>query len=151
MNTFDEYTDPGMLQDGELTLRFISFAPHQAHLVPTYHFRMTHADTAEDMGRINLRAQTNDTIERYAGHIGYAVQKEHRGHHYAARSVLLLLPLVRRLAIDPLWITCNDVNLASRRSCELAGAELIDIVDVPPSYVGYAFGDRRKCRYRLRT
>ena len=78
MNTFDEYTDPGMLQDGELTLRFISFAPHQAHLVPTYHFRMTHADTAEDMGRINLRAQTNDTIERYAGHIGYAVQKEHR-------------------------------------------------------------------------
>jgi predicted acetyltransferase len=147
----DAHIEAGLLRDGELTVVFTDFAPHQAHQVPTYHFRMTHTETREDMGRINLRAETNITIERYAGHIGYSVHEKHRGHHYAARSVRLLLPLARRLAIHPIWITCNAENFASRRSCELAGAELVEIVEVPPEYIGYAFGDRQKCRYRIWT
>jgi predicted acetyltransferase len=146
----DSHIEPGLLQDGELTVVFTNFALHRAHRVPTYHFRMVHGETAEDMGRINLRTETDPTIERYAGHIGYSVHEKYRGHHYAARSVILLLPLARWLAVDPIWITCNAENLASRRSCELAGAELIEIVDVPPDYIGYLFGDRQKCRYRLR-
>jgi predicted acetyltransferase len=145
----DAHIEPGPLRDGELTVVFTGFAPHQMHRVPTYHFRMVHTETTEEMGRINLRTETNTTIERYAGHIGYSVREKHRGHRYAARSVMLLLPLARQLAIDPVWITCNAENLASRRSCELAGAELIEIVNVPPDYGGYAFGDRQKCRYRL--
>jgi hypothetical protein len=41
-------------------------------------------------------------------------------------------------------------NLASRRSCELAGAEFIEIVDLPPDYHGYLLGQRQKCRYRIK-
>jgi tagatose 1,6-diphosphate aldolase len=137
------------LSDEELTLVLASLSPHQFHQVPTYHFTMVHANTGEEMGRINLRTETNRMIELYAGHIGYRVHRSHRGHRYAARSVSLLLPLARRLAIDPLWITCDPENLASRRSCELAGAELVEIVDLPPDYGGYELGQRQKCRYRL--
>ncbi|HMD22150.1 MAG TPA: GNAT family N-acetyltransferase [Alloacidobacterium sp.] len=141
--------EPGLLSDGELSLELVSFAPHRTHLVPTYHFRIVHSISGEEMGQINLRSQTNITIERYAGHIGYGVYEPFRGHRYAARSVSLILPLARKLGIDPLWITCDPQNTASRRSCEIAGAEFIEIVDLPPDYSGYAFGQRQKCRYRL--
>jgi len=145
----EQYIEPGLLQDGDLNLHFVVFAPHRTHHVPTYHFRMLHSTTGEEMGQINLRSQTNVTIERYAGHIGYSVHEPFRSHRYAARSVTLLLPLARKLGINPLWITCDPENIASRRSCEIAGAEFIEIVDLPPSYAGYAFGQRQKCRYRL--
>jgi predicted acetyltransferase len=139
------------LRDHELTLAFISFSPHQFHDVPAYHFRMVHAETAEEMGQINLRAETNHIIERYAGHIGYSVHEARRGHHYAARAVRLLMPFARQIGINPLWITCDPDNAASRRTCEIADAEFIEIVDLPPEYPGHALGQRQKCRYRLYT
>jgi predicted acetyltransferase len=141
--------EPGQLCDDELSLILVSFAPHRTHQVPTYHFQMAHSISGEEIGHINLRSQTNIAIERYAGHIGYSVHEPFRGHRYAARSVALILPLARKLGIDPLWITCDPENTASRRSCEIAGAEFIEIVDLPPDYAGYAFGQRQKCRYRL--
>lgn len=112
---------------------------------------MVHAETTKEIGKINLRAETNLVIERYAGHIGYAVHEQWRGHHYAARAVRLLLPIARQIEIDPLWITCDPDNAASRRTCEIAGAEFIETVDLPPEYPGYALGQRKKCRYRLYT
>jgi tagatose 1,6-diphosphate aldolase len=130
-------------------LVFIALSPHQFHHVPTYHFRMVHAATAEEMGQINLRSETNLIIEHYAGHIGYGVHESYRGHHYAARAIRLLMPLAVQLGINPLWITCDPDNVASRRSCEIAGAEFVEIVDLPPEYLGYALGQRQKCRYRL--
>jgi tagatose 1,6-diphosphate aldolase len=61
----------------------------------------------------------------------------------------LLLPLARRHGLKDLWITCNPDNLASRRTCELAGAEFVEIVDLPANSGMYRRGDRQKCRYRL--
>jgi tagatose 1,6-diphosphate aldolase len=137
------------LQDGDLQLDIGSFAPHPVHKVPTYHFRMIHADTTEELGTIRLRVGFTRHIEMYAGHIGYAVHEPHRGHKYAARSVRLLVPLARSLGLDPLWITCDPENLASRRSLELAGARFIEIVNVPEDCIIHQSGHPRKCRYRL--
>jgi len=47
------------------------------------------------------------------------------------------------------WITCNPDNAASRRTCELAGAVLVEIVDLPEDIDMYQEGERQKCRYRL--
>jgi tagatose 1,6-diphosphate aldolase len=60
-----------------------------------------------------------------------------------------VLPLARRHGFRELWITCNPDNVASRRTCERLGAELIDIVDVPRDNAVYGPGSERKCRYRL--
>ena len=49
-----------------------------------------------------------------------------------------------------LWICCNPENWASRKTCEYAGAELIEIIDVPPGNDLYDRGDRLNCRYQLR-
>lgn len=122
------------------------------HPVPAYTFwmRITIDDPARFIaGAIALRVGRSADIERYVGHIGYHVYPPSRGHHYAERSTRLLLPLVRRHRINPLWITCNPDNLASRRTCERLHARLINIVDLPPDHPLYAAGDRQKCRYRL--
>jgi len=141
--------DPGVLRDGNLGLQLVEFAIHPYHAVPTYFFRMVNVPSTEVLGRINLRAASNPHIEQYGGHIGYDVEPQHHGHHYAARSVRLLIPLARRLGLDPLWITCYPENLASRRSLEISGAEFIEIVEVPADCAIHKSGHPRKCRYRL--
>jgi predicted acetyltransferase len=141
--------DPGSLSDGELELKLAAFAPHAVHHVPAYHFRMVHAATGEELGSINLRYASTPYIELFAGHVGYAVHPPHRGHRYATRSLCLLMPLAARLGLDPLWITCDPENLASRRCLELAGAQFMEIVKVPEDCEIHRTGHPWKCRYCL--
>ena len=48
------------------------------------------------------------------------------------------------------WITTDPENRASRRSLELAGAQFVEIVDVPMNCGIRIYGGKtRKCRYRL--
>ena len=138
-----------MLQDEELVLELAGFGPRPIHKVPTYDFRMLHVDSGEELGSIRLRVASTRHIEMFAGHVGYIVHPAHRGHHYAARAVRLLLPLARRLRLDPLWITCDPENAASRRTLELAGAEFVEVVTVPEDCVIFQSGHPRECRYRL--
>ena len=138
------------LRHGDLELRLADYSLHAFHRVPTYFFRMMSIDRDEEMGNINLRIGSNPHIERYAGHIGYGVRPAYRGHHYASRSLVLLLPFARSLGIDPLWITCDPDNAASRRSLEISGAEFIEVVDVPDECGIRKYGGKlHKCRYRL--
>lgn len=137
------------LCDDELVLQFLRFEDHPVHKVPTYYFRMIHAETGEELGGINLRCSSTPHIERYAGHIGFSVHEAHRGHRYAARSVLLLLVFAKQLKFENIWITCDPENIASKLSLELAGAKLIEVVDVPADCVINRAGHPRKCRYRI--
>jgi predicted acetyltransferase len=137
------------LRDGDLQLQFLRVAEHPIHRVATYFFRMVQADTNDELGNINLRVSSTPHIERYAGHIGYAVLERYRGHHYAARSVVLLKPLSKELGFARLWVTCDPENVASRRTLEFAGAEFVETVDVHPDCIIYKSGHPRKCRFRL--
>ncbi len=103
----------------------------------------------EEIGRIELRIRNTHHIVMYAGHIGFRVHPEYRGHRYAARACKLLLPLARNQGLEVLWITCNPDNVPSRRTCELAGAELVEVVDLPQDTDMYQAGARQKCRYRI--
>src|SRR5262249_656495 len=114
---------------------------------PNYHFNMVVAH--QIAGYIALRVGNVPSIVLYAGHIGYRVESAFRGHHYAARSCKLLLPLARSHGLNPLWITSNPDNFASRRTCELAGAKLVEIVDLPVDNDMFLSGERQKCRYRI--
>jgi tagatose 1,6-diphosphate aldolase len=147
--TMDAPVNPGELTDGELRLVLDRFAMHPAHKVPTYYFQMVHVETGKQLGHANLRIRSTPHVERYAGHVGYLVEPEHRGHKYAARSVRLLIPLALRLGLNPLWMTCDPDNFASRRTMELVGARFIEVVDVPKDCAMYDEEQPSKCRYRL--
>lgn len=146
-----EFLDPGKLRDGELELqlfRKLEGIGMQGD-VPTYRFVMKLVGSDEEIGRIDLRVGNTERVIGYLGHIGYRVAAKYRGNRYAARATNLLLPLARQHGMGELWITCNPENIASRRTCEIVGAELIEIVDVPEGSDFYRAGEYKKCRYRL--
>lgn len=145
------FRDPGRLVDGDLQLVLVERyrGDPAGGFVPSYKFLMKLGGSNETVGQIELRIGNTHHIVMHAGHIGYRVFPEHRGHRYAARSCRLLLPLARSHGLQTLWITCNPDNVASRRTCELVGAELVEIVDLPRHSDMYQRGERQKCRYRL--
>ncbi len=146
-----QFQKPGRLVDGGLELVLVDEYPGDPArgLVPAYKFKMTHVGQDYEIGRIDLRVGSTHDLVMYSGHIGYRVKPEYRGHRYAARACRLLLPLARRHGLTTLWITCNPDNMASRKTCELAGAEFVEIVDLPIESDMYRRGERQKCRYRL--
>lgn len=132
-----------------LRLREIGPAIPEKGWVPAYHFTIARVPSHDPVGLLSLPVGSAEFLRLYAGHVGYAVAEPHRGQRYAVRALRLVAPLAWRLGLEPLWITCDPGNLASRRTCELAGAELVETVALPPGNDMYERGDRFKCRYRL--
>jgi len=100
---------------------------------PQYTFWMSTPEHPK-AGFITLRIGYTEHLRLYVGHIGYQVEEEARGHHYAARSCLLIYPLARMHGMTDLWITCAPNNKASWRSAELAHGVYVNTVDTPPGY-----------------
>ena len=151
MGTDFQFLEAGRLVDDDLELVLVAKYPGDAekNLVPAYRFEMRHVPSGKRVGGVSLRAGDTYDLVHYGGHLGYGVDADFRGHHYAARSCRLLLSLAKQHGINPVWITCNPDNWASRRTCELAGARLIEIVDLPEHTDMYKRGERQKCRYRI--
>ena len=145
-----EFLDPGPLRDGDLELALSQRMPASGSWSPAYRFLMKIQSPLIAVGRIDLRIGNTEHIVRYAGHIGYNVEPAYRGHHYAARSVGLLMSLARSHDLDTLWITCDPDNWASRRTCELAGFVFVEIVDLPEHSEMAGEAPQQKCRYRFK-
>ncbi len=146
-----KFLDPGKLVDEELELLLVKTYPEDPSrgFSPAYKFIMTIHSQGGDVGQIQLRVGNTEHIHLYAGHLGYSVMEKYRGNRYAVRATNLILPLARNHDLNPLWITCNPNNIPSRRTCEILGAKLIEIVDLPEHTNMYKRGERQKCRYRL--
>ena len=147
--------DLGELDDGDLRLVLRELRPEEpAHgdvleRVPEYAFDMTLAGTGLRVGSISLRLGSSRYFLNHVGHLGFAVDPEHRGHRYAARACQLLLPLARKHGLNPLRLVCVPENTASRRTIEGLGGVLEDLVPVPKDGELYRLGERLNCRYRL--
>lgn len=134
---------PGGLEDGDPVLGRAPAYHFWMHLLPQFNPPLPIA------GGVSLRIGNDLNLTHYIGHVGYGVAPSARGHHYAERSVRLLLPLARRHGLKELWITCNPDNFPSRRTCERLGCRLIEIVPLPSTHPLYHRGEREKCRYWL--
>jgi tagatose 1,6-diphosphate aldolase len=142
------------LVDEDLTLRLAEKVPadHNKGFSPSYEFNAISTFTGELMGEISLRIGRTHHERYFRGNIGFHIYETFRGHHYAARSCRLVIPIAKHHQLDPIWITCNPDNYASKRSIELAGAEYVETVTMPANYPYFEHyrGDSRvKCRYRL--
>lgn len=145
-----EFLDVALPPDGDLRLVLAECTPagNSPWGVPAYSFRMQNS-AGDYLGRIRLRVGWNEDVIRYAGHVGYAVQPEHRGRRYAERACRLIIPLAKRHAMTSLWITCQPDNAPSRRTLERLGAECVGVIDVPAGYPLDAGAERRKVCFRL--
>ena len=152
MNGRFTFYNPGKLIKSELELVLVQkIFPEDNEIayIPVYKFEMKIAQTKQKIGKIDFRVGNTKNLIMYAGHFGYDVDREYRGNRYAAKSCQLLFPLAEKHQINPLWITCNPDNIASRRTCEIAGGTLVEVVKLPPDNDQYHQGDRHKCRYRF--
>ena len=146
-----EFLNPGPLGDGliNLDLRETIRGNPEKDEVPTYRFAISLALTGEEVGGINFRVGLNATILRLRGQVGFTIDQAHRGKKLARRACALLLPFAQRHDLRELWITCDPDNIASRKTIEAVGAELVEIVHVPSGTRFHDEGSRQKCRYRI--
>lgn len=85
----------------------------------------------------------------YGGNIGYSVDAEYRGHHYAGKACLLLFELAKKHNLKYVIITCNPNNYASRKTCQYAGGKLIEVVELPKNNDMRDKGETEKCIFRF--
>lgn len=148
-----EFIDPGVLVDGDLKLQLVERTPadHERGFAPTYRFAMVGAASGVAMGNVNLRVGRTEHLTLYRGHIGFGVEEPFRGNRLALRSCRLLAGLARHHSLVPLWLTCDQGNLASQRTLESLGAEFVEIRTMPADYPYieyYPPASRTKRRYR---
>lgn len=116
--------------------------------MPTYVYKICRTVDNTEVGDCNLRVGHNQKTY-YGGNIGYGIDEQFRGNHYAGKACLLLFELAKRHKMEYILIACSPENIASCKSCEFAGCKLEGIVDLPPDNDRYLAGDRHKCIYRL--
>ena len=145
-----EFNDYEKFFDGEIEVVVRGKQPGDLSrgYVPAYEFDVRLAGKLGPIGRVSLRIGNTEHLVKYAGHIGYGIQEEYRGHRYAAKACNLIKTIAIDHGFKTLWITCNPDNHPSRRTCEILGCELVEIVDLPADTAMYREGDRQKCRYR---
>ena len=148
MITAENMIIPGDLSDGEIYLQLNTFMPYRANDVWTpnvlFHIRRCADDVR--VGRCDLRFCDNDLIY-YAGHIGYMVFEEYRGHAYAQKACRQLRKVALANGFYHVVITCDSDNIASRRTCENLGCTLLGIEKVPRESELYWQSSGYKCRY----
>lgn len=115
--------------------------------VPAYHFAICNSEGIK-MGVCDLRIGHNDKLY-YGGNIGYSVDEQYRGHHYAGKACLLLFELAKKHQLEYVIIACNPSNYASRRTCEYAGGNLLEIAELPGDNDMRDKGETEKCIFRF--
>ena len=138
------------ISDDEIILKLAtdSAANPEKQWLRALHYNIALVASGTIVGQIDLRLGYTTNLVRYGGHIGYVVNEEHRGNHYAGKACMLLKEIARSHGLDVIWITCNPDNWASRKTCEWIGAQLVETIDLPPDNDQYQDGERQKCRYR---
>ena len=145
MRILDE--PPTFLSGDGISLRYEKTFPgdDSKGLVPFYHFKIINlAKTV--VGHINFRVGDTPHVRIAAGHIGYEVAPEHRGHGYALAACKAIAPFVRR-HYEQVLLTVDPSNVPSIRIIEQLGARFLDEVEVPASDPAYLKGAQRKRRY----
>lgn len=138
-----------VLGDGEIDIVLNEKYPGDSAkgFVPSYKFNILLHRTGEKIGHINLRLGDTEKVVKYIGHIGYGIEEPFRGKRIASKACNLIKKVAEELGMERLIITCNPDNYASRRTCEIIGAKLIEIVDIPETSDAFASDEQRKCRY----
>lgn len=86
----------------------------------------------EFLGSISVRHRLNELLERWGGHVGYAVRPPARGQGHATAMLAGMLDHIRAtLPLERVMLTVNENNPASIRVIERNGGVLQDVIPHP--------------------
>ncbi len=146
-----EFYDTSDLMDEEIYLRLDKTADENKEkaYLPAYYFTIVRRLDRVEVGKCDLRIGHNENT-KYGGNIGYEIFEEFRGNRYATKACKFMFPLAKKHEIDYLIITCDPDNIASRKTCEYSGGELIGILDIPSWHEMYKAGKIKTCQYSVK-
>lgn len=139
-NTFD------FLSDGEIELRISQKYQGDDELLPFYYYDIFVNYTL--IGKISIRIGSN-YHSYYNGNIGYEIDKEYRGNNYAYKACKLVLQVAKAHDTSELILTCDESNIASYKTIEKLGAELIETSKPPEDYFAYRENMEKQRIYKL--
>ena len=146
MTKFEFLNDFDILSDGEITLRVSQKYQGDDELLPFYYYDICIGDTP--IGKISIRIG-NNYHSYYNGHIGYEIDEEYRSNNYAYKACKLVLQVAKAHSMCELILTCDESNIASYKTIEKLGAELIEIVKPPKDYFAYRENMEKQRIYKL--
>ena len=86
-------------------------------------------DGEEYVGTGGIRHRLTPGLERFGGHIGYAIRPSRWNQGYGTIQLRFLLAEAARLGLDRVLLTCNETNVASARVMEKCGGVYQDTID----------------------
>ena len=146
MSKLELFNDFDILSDGEITLRISQKYQGDNELLPFYYYDICVNNIM--VGKISIRIG-NNYHSYYNGHIGYEIDKEYRGSNYAYKASKLVLQVAKAHNMSELILTCDESNIASYKTIEKLGAELIEIVKPPKDYFAYREDMEKQRIYKL--
>ena len=117
--------------------------------LPFYWWHIVLNEKNIKVGKISFRIG-NNYHSYYNGNIGYEIDKEYRGNHYALKACKLVLKVAKYYNMDKIYLTCDFDNIASSRTIEKLGAKLLDEVKPPKNYVFYNENMAKQKIYELK-
>ena len=146
MSEFEFFSNFDTISDGEITLRISQKYQGDDELLPFYYYDICVGDIA--VGKISVRIG-NNYHSYYNGNIGYEIDKEYRGNNYAYNACKLVLQVAKAHGMIKLILTCDESNIASYKTIEKLGADLIEIVKPPEDYFAYREDMEKQRIYKL--
>jgi len=127
--------DEALLSDPQVFRRYVRDlraaalpeVPRPPERVPETHLWWVEGTTF--LGRLSIRHELNERLRWEGGHIGYEVRPRARGCGHGTRMLAAALPMACQLGIDPVLVTCDVPNTASRCVIERNGGRLEGEVD----------------------
>ena len=114
---FEEYVD-------DLLAAALEDTPRPEGIVPST--TLWYVEGATYLGRLAIRHRLTPFLLDIGGHIGYDVRPTARRRGHATAMLREALPLTRKLGIDPVLVTCDVDNEASRKVIEASGGVFED-------------------------
>ena len=108
-------------------VKFVENTKYKETVTPgfvTAHTFLAVNDTDKIVGVINARHELNDYLLNFGGHIGYSVRKSERRKGYGKKMLSYIYEFLFSLGLEKVLITCDKMNIASKRTIESCGGIL---------------------------
>ena len=128
--------DLHQIEGENIELRLIDTYEGEDGALPFYWWDIILKSNNVTVGKISFRIGHN-YHSYYNGNIGYEIDEEYRGNHYALLACQLMLKVARYHEMDKIYLSCDYDNVASYKTIEKLGANLVEEVLPPKDYIYY--------------